>query len=357
MAEKKQLNWYRSPIDRAKLAELTKRRNFRPLIDILFQLGISVATAALALYAFRNWSWPLVVLSTYLHGSIYGIYGAAGNHELSHKTVFASRRLNEFFYRLLGFLNWHDIVSFRQSHPAHHLHTVQGDNDGEVMLPQSFRWFHWVWAFTINWPRLAGTMRGYFRRAFRVRREKMFVSAWNLRCFSEENKSEIRAVKRWTRFTIFGHAALAALFVATGNSYLILLVTFGPFFALWFKVATHMPQHMGLRPDVRDWRQSTRTYIGGPVSRFYYWNMNYHLEHHMYAAVPYYNLPKLRKEIEWDLPIATGGLIETWREVYRALDRQKQDSSYYFRPELPEGANPYVEPSESTVERVSANSD
>ena len=32
-------------------------------------------------------------------------------------------------------------------------------------------------------------------------------------------------------------------------------------------------------------------------SQFFYWNMNYHVEHHMYAAVPYYNLPKLRKAI------------------------------------------------------------
>ena len=27
--------------------------------------------------------------------------------------------------------------------------------------------------------------------------------------------------------------------------------------------------------------------------RFWYWHMNFHIEHHMYAAVPCYNLEKL----------------------------------------------------------------
>ena len=57
--------------------------------------------------------------------------------------------------------------------------------------------------------------------------------------------------------------------------------------------------------------------------------MNYHVEHHMYPAVPYYNLPKLRKAIEDDLPITTRGLITTWREVFKILKRQKQDPEYY----------------------------
>ena len=352
-----QLSWYRSPIDRAKLAALTKRRNLRPLVDILAQLGISVATGAFVLYAFGNWSWYWVILCTYLHCSFYGIYGAAGNHELSHRTVFASSWLNEFFFRLLGFLTWHNIVFFGGSHPKHHLHTVQSDNDGEVMLPQTFPWHKWIWAYTIHVPQIVATMRIYFRRAFRSRYEKMFVSRWERNCFPKENTAEIRSLKSWARFTILGHVALVALFIITGNWYLIILVTHGPFIALWFKIATHMPQHMGLRPDVRDWRQSTRTYIGGPISRFYYWNMNYHLEHHMYAAVPYYNLPKLRREIAWDLPIATRGLIQTWRVVYRALDRQKHDKAYYIRPALPEGANPYLEPAAENSEKVSVSPD
>ena len=39
-----------------------------------------------------------------------------------------------------------------------------------------------------------------------------------------------------------------------------------------------------------------------PVSRFLYWNMNYHVEHHMFPMVPYHALPQLHEEIKADLP-------------------------------------------------------
>ena len=41
--------WHRTPIDRAVLAELNRRRDLRPLVDNLGQLGFMAATAALAL--------------------------------------------------------------------------------------------------------------------------------------------------------------------------------------------------------------------------------------------------------------------------------------------------------------------
>ena len=147
----------------------------------------------------------------------------------------------------------------------------------------------------------------------------------------------------WSRTLLTGHIVLALVFVLTGNWILLFLVTFAPFIATWFKLLTHMPQHIGMRPDVADWRQSTRSYIGGPIVRFFYWNMNYHVEHHMYAAVPYYNLPKLRRHIEADLPVAARGLVATWREIFETIRRQRADPGYFYTPELPEGAGRFVE--------------
>jgi fatty acid desaturase len=64
--------------------------------------------------------------------------------------------------------------------------------------------------------------------------------------------------------------------------------------------------------------------------------MNYHVEHHMFPAVPFYNLPKLRAAIAADLPPAPHGLITTWREILPVLRRQDTDPSYAFIPVLPE---------------------
>jgi len=63
----------------------------------------------------------------------------------------------------------------------------------------------------------------------------------------------------------------------------------------------------------------------------------------MFASVPFYHLPKLRKAIESDLPIAPRGLVATWREIFPILKRQRSEPGYYFRPELPATAGEYTE--------------
>ena len=54
-------------------------------------------------------------------------------------------------------------------------------------------------------------------------------------------------------------------------------------------------QHAGLAEDVLDHRLNCRTVYMNPISRFIYWNMNYHVEHHMFPMVPYHALPRLHR--------------------------------------------------------------
>jgi fatty acid desaturase len=61
-------------------------------------------------------------------------------------------------------------------------------------------------------------------------------------------------------------------------------------------------QHAGLAENVLDHRLNTRTVYMNPISRFIYWNMNYHIEHHMFPMVPYHALPRLHEVIKADLP-------------------------------------------------------
>jgi hypothetical protein len=65
---------------------------------------------------------------------------------------------------------------------------------------------------------------------------------------------------------------------------------------------TGLLQHGGLADNVIDHRLNSRTVYMNPVSRFIYWNMNYHVEHHMFPMVPYHALPKLHELIKHDLP-------------------------------------------------------
>ena len=49
--------------------------------------------------------------------------------------------------------------------------------------------------------------------------------------------------------------------------------------------------HGDEKKTIADFRLSTRTfYVNNPIVQFWYWQMNYHTEHHMYANVPCYHL-------------------------------------------------------------------
>jgi fatty acid desaturase len=79
-----------------------------------------------------------------------------------------------------------------------------------------------------------------------------------------------------------------------------------------------------------------------PIAEFLYWKMNYHVEHHMYAGVPFYNLPALRKAVEHDLPAADEGLFRSCLDIVRIVRKQKFDPAYVFEPTLPATAHPPV---------------
>ena len=57
----------------------------------------------------------------------------------------------------------------------------------------------------------------------------------------------------------------------------------------------------------------------------------------MFPAVPFYNLPKLRRAIEHDLPPAPHGLWATWKQIIPIMERQREDKNYTFVPQLPGG--------------------
>ena len=96
-----------------------------------------------------------------------------------------------------------------------------------------------------------------------------------------------------------------------------------------------MTQHLGLAEDVLDHRLCTRTIYMNPVLRFLYLNMNYHLEHHMYPLVPYYELPKLHEELKADCPPPCPSVRAAYREIIPVLFKQRRDPETWIEQELP----------------------
>ena len=63
--------------------------------------------------------------------------------------------------------------------------------------------------------------------------------------------------------------------------------------------------------------------------------MNYHLEHHLFPNVPYYNLPKLHELIKDQCPPAYSGLGVTLLGIIKALARQMREPGFFVQRELP----------------------
>ena len=335
----KTIRWYRSPVDPTVMKELVKRSDWQGLRQALGHLGLCVLTGSLAYLAFLQvsgdtwvWTLPVLLVALFAHGTVCSFLGGPACHELMHRTPFKTKGLNEFFLRIFSFLGWWDHVWFRPSHIKHHQATVHAHYDGEVVLPVKLTLKDWrFWLRLFAWDPLStwDLLKLYAGRA-----TGRMDNEWYAFVIPESDGKLRNEHRYWARTTLLGHAALAALFISTGHWFLIVLVN-GRHYCRWLDFLCETPQHFGLSPNTPDFRLCCRTFTCSWLPAFLYWNMHYHVEHHMFPAVPFFNLPKLRAAIARDLPSAPHGLRATWKELLEVHRKQIADPEYAFVPELP----------------------
>ena len=332
MENQPRIQWYHSPLDKETLRKLTIRSDLRAFAQILSQLMLAAICGTGAYFAFQKLPLWLGILVFYIYATVLSFlgYGAAG-HELSHRTAFRTQFWNEFFIIIISFLSWKNFIHYRASHMRHHQYTVHKGLDLEVVLPLKISGLDWLFLFTFNGGRFVNEFTTLVRHCFGIVKGEQ-----EEQIFPVTDKKGRRQLFMWARIFILGHLALAALFIVTGQWTLLLLATFATYFANWLNLLVGFPQHAGLQPDVDDFRLSCRTVKLNPVFSYLYWQMNYHLEHHMYAGVPFYNLKDLRKAIETDLPPAAPNLASAWKEILSTLREQKSNPAYFHVPALPD---------------------
>jgi fatty acid desaturase len=106
-----------------------------------------------------------------------------------------------------------------------------------------------------------------------------------------------------------------------------------------------MSQHTLLEEPIHSIR-GTRTILTRPLIAYFMCNENYHLEHHLYPRVPWYNLPRLHDALEPRLVEAGAPFISSYTAflkefAVKSLDLwrgPRREASRTAAPGTPAGA-------------------
>ncbi len=313
--------WYASPVPKDQMRALLERRDGPAVRDTIIWFSLFIAFGAAGAALWGTW-WAIIPFA--LYGIMYGTSSDSRWHECGHGTAFKTDWMNNVMYEIGSFMDTRESVPWRWSHARHHSDTIIIGRDPEsgmrglplsrialgfFNLPIFFQYFKTVALHAIG--RMTPAERTYVP-------ESAFNSTyWHARVY----------------LLIYGGTIAAA--VAMGSFLPLMYVGLPSIWGRWLLMIYAMPQHAGLADDVLDHRLNTRTVYMDPISNFLYWNMGYHIEHHMFPMVPYHNLPKLHALMKADCPPPYRSLLEAHREIWPALIRQAKDLDYYIRRPLP----------------------
>jgi fatty acid desaturase len=331
--QKLRVKWYRCPVSREELRELNQRSDLKGFAQTLGYLGVLAVTGTAPIYAAYHVRYPLnipvVIALLFLHGTCWNFL-VNGFHELVHESVFKTKWLNHAFLRVFSFLGLHNHHQFWASHTEHHKYTLHPPDDLEVTLPVHHFLRQYLKIAFINIKGPYYTLKTLWRWSLgRVE------GTWETALFPESEPQKRQKLFNWARFLLISHGTILVVSIIMHWWLVPVVITFAPFYGWWLQYLCNNTQHAGLQDNVPDYRLCCRTIYLNPIVQFLYWHMNYHTEHHMYAAVPCYNLGRLHRIIKADMPECPNGLIAAWKQISEIDRRQKADANYKFTPELP----------------------
>lgn len=324
-------SWFRCSIPRARMKQLTQRSDAQAIRDTASWLGMGLASAIGAVYLWPSWwSAPLWLF----YGVLYSSAGETRRHETSHGNAFRTRRLQNVVLQIASFCRMRDPVVERWRHTRHHTDTLIVGRDLEIDVMRPARLFRLL----VN---LCGLIDVPVQFGLIVEHAFGHMSGDERQVVPP---SEGRKVFRTARVWLVVYAATITAAVVLHSWIPVLLIGGPQFYGCFLERIYSFTQHAGLGENVLDHRLNTRTVLMGPFNRFIYWNMNYHIEHHMFPMVPYFRLAELHEELKADMPAPYPSLFAAYREIIPAVIRQLKDPTYFIKRELPSGATPYNPP-------------
>ncbi len=315
-------DWYQCPVPRETMRQLLERRDGPAIRDTILWaaliLGAAYATCAL-------WHTWWAVLPYIVYSVLYASTSDSRWHEAGHGTAFKTDWMNNALYEVASFMVMRESVVWRWSHNRHHSDTIIVGRDPEIAVPRPPSWPMLVKPFFA-----LHTYPKYFWSILRhscgrmTDAERTFIPA-----------TEFHSVYRNARIYVAIYACVIALAIYQRSILPLLLVGLANLFGSWLMPIYGHTQHSGLADNVLDHRLNCRTVYMNPINRYLYWNMNYHVEHHMFPLVPYHALPRLHAVVKDDCPAPYSSILNAWKEIVPAVARQMKDPAYCVKRRLP----------------------
>lgn len=320
-------NWYQTPIPADKMSALLQRDDKPAIRDTLiwFALLLVSATAGILLWPSI---WALLPFSIY--GVLYATCSDSRWHETSHGTAFKTDKYNNWLYQLASFMVFREATVWKWSHARHHSDTLVVGRDPEIVVQRPTKLSSFFLIFT-GIPGLIATTKSICLHAVGKisEAEQSFIP-----------QSEHRKVINQARIYLTVYLFVFASAIYSASLLPLMLIGLPTLYGSWLMAIYGLTQHTGLIENQLDHRLNCRTVNMNWLNRFLYWNMNFHIEHHMYPLVPYHKLPQLHALMKNDCPPAYQNLWQAWKEIIPAVIKQNQDPDYYVNRQLPATANP-----------------
>ena len=220
-------------------------------------------------------------------------------HDAAHYRLFKSRRLNDFVGRALATPVGISMRTYRVVHRLHHNH-LYGAQDPDIPLhggyPRGRRYLIRKLLGDLT-GRTAPKTFAYFLGAPAINDE----APGSNRPLHDTTPALRRAARQDRLFVVGFHLGAPLLALATGHflTYLILwilpLCTVLQALLRFRAICEH-----GAVKDQQSPLLAARTNLG-PAWLLWYlfpYKVNYHIEHHLYPAIPHYNLPACHRELQ-----------------------------------------------------------
>jgi Na+-transporting NADH:ubiquinone oxidoreductase subunit F len=314
--------WYQSPVPRETMRGLLQRRDGPAIRDTILWFALILGAGFMTYALWGSW-WA--ILPYMIYSVLYASTSDSRWHEAGHGTAFKTDWMNNALYEIASFMVMRESIVWRWSHTRHHSDTIIVGRDPEIAVPRP--------------PDLKGMVMSFFNlRNYRKYYSQIVMHSLG-RMFAEEKmyipETEFPKVYRRARVYVAIYLVVIGLSIWSRSILPLLLVGLTNIFGTWLLVTYGYTQHAGLAENVLDHRLNCRTVYMCWIHRYLYWNMNYHVEHHMFPLVPYHALPRLHAAVKDDCPTPYPSLFSAWREIVPTVLKQVRDPGYHVKRQLP----------------------